>query len=480
MAEIQRNFRRKNQWQLPISKHINVNYRDYALYVLENRGIPSFYDGLTNVQRLIALSAPTSFDKTPSLIGTCFKEGYHHGDKSLIGAINKMARPFNCADEILIGDGFFGSPIDNSAAAPRYTSIKINSTFKNIIKENSFLNTRNDEDRWDPLWVDLPIGLVTSIVGIAVGYKTTVLPRNLDDIRNYFAGKTKEVKPYFKNFTGTVERFEKLNKTWVISGDFDIDNDKKIIQIKDLPPIVKFGSFLKKLYRIFEKFENKAKIENNSATHADLKITFRGHGNEWKMFKDLILKAIKIIVTEAPIFIKDGLVLEYEKIEDYLDDFKYRIAELAVNRIKHFLKLKEREISFNEAKIKFLEFMLVKKRTEKEIDAFLLKFPKDTSNKLNGILLRHLSDDELKRLKSNIKNFATDKVKLEKELKKKQTALNKLTDTTKSRGIANKASSIDLFMNESIDEIDGIEVFGVKEEKEEKEDELINDDNITN
>lgn len=65
---------------LGISKQIDINFRNYALYVLENRGIPSFYDALTNVQRVSLVNAPKSFSKTISLVGSCISNGYHHGD----------------------------------------------------------------------------------------------------------------------------------------------------------------------------------------------------------------------------------------------------------------------------------------------------------------------------------------------------------------------------------------------------------------
>lgn len=467
MGAIEKNKKRKNNWELPISKQINVNFRNYALYVLENRGIPSFYDALTNVQRLILLSAPTSFDKTVSLVGTCFKEGYHHGDAGLIGAINKLARPFNCADEMLLGDGFFGSSVDNAAAAARYTSVKINNKFKEIIKESHFLNTRDEEKKWDSLWVDIPIGLVTSIVGIAVGYKTTILPRSIEDIRNYFDGKIKEVFPSFKNFTGKVERYESLDRTWLISGEISFDDKNRSILITDLPPLLRYKSFLKKLNKIFEKFENRASVENNSTMKANLKILFKGDKEDWDSFKHFVEKATKILVTENPVFIKNGLVLEYNRIEDYLDDFKYRRAELNLRRSEYFLKTKDSEILFTKAKIEFLSFMLEKKRTEQEIDKFLLKFTKEISNKLNTILLRHLSDDELKRLEKNIIQFEKDKKGLEKEVSSLQKIFNKLTDTATKRGIKS-ISSVDLFLNENISELDGIEVFSAKDEEDEE------------
>lgn len=203
----------KKIYNLPISKQINTNFRGYALYVLENRGIPSFYDGLTNVQRFILVNSPSNFNKTISVVGACIADGYHHGDKSLTGAVNKLARPFGCSEQLLLGDGFFGTPVQQEPSAARYTSVKVSPSIAEMMRKNTFLNTRNDETGWNPLWVDLPIGLTTTIIGIAVGYKTTVLPRSLADMQKYLDGKIKEVKPVFKGFSGKITRYKGLDKS---------------------------------------------------------------------------------------------------------------------------------------------------------------------------------------------------------------------------------------------------------------------------
>lgn len=66
---------------LNISDQINHQYRTYALYVLQSRGIPNFYDALTPVQRLILENSPSKFNKTIGLVGEVIKTGlYHHGD----------------------------------------------------------------------------------------------------------------------------------------------------------------------------------------------------------------------------------------------------------------------------------------------------------------------------------------------------------------------------------------------------------------
>lgn len=66
---------------LTISDQINHQYRAYALYVLQSRGIPNFYDSLTPVQRIILENSPNSFSKTIGVVGEVIRTGlYHHGD----------------------------------------------------------------------------------------------------------------------------------------------------------------------------------------------------------------------------------------------------------------------------------------------------------------------------------------------------------------------------------------------------------------
>lgn len=442
--------------RLPISKQIDINYRNYALYVLEKRGIPSWYDGLTNVQRLILLNSGTTFDKTLSVAGACIKDGYHHGDASLSGAINKLAKPFGCSESILVGDGFFGSPIKPDAAAARYTSVKLNSKFSKIINENHFLNKKNDEGGWESLWMNYPIGLTTSIVGIAVGYKTTILPRKLEDIQDYYDGKIKEVKPFFANFTGKVERFQNMDKTWILSGDVTCNDARKEIIIKDIPHIIKFSSFSAKLEKIIESFGGRCRVDNDSSKKVNLRIVYSGYTQEWENFKSAVIKATKILVTETAVFVKDNIVIQYDKIEDYLDDFKYRQMQLRLERSRYFTNQTNLELEFNKAKKLYLEFMLQKKRSDAEIDAFLEQFMKQISARLNGILLRHLSNDELQRTVAKIKELEKQLKDLEKETSKLETTFAKMVDVSLTRGIKNKAAK-DLF--DEVETIDGIEVF---------------------
>jgi hypothetical protein len=450
-------------YPLNISRQIDTNFRNYALYVLENRGIPNFCDALTTVQRFILLNAPHSFNKTISLVGSCISSGYHHGDSSLTGAINKLARPFGNSEQLLLGDGFFGTPVNHEASAARYTSVKINPKISEIIQKSEFLNKKNEEDAWDPLWVDLPIGLTNTIIGIAVGYKTTILPRDLNDIQKYLDGKIKEIKPKFKGFNGKITRFKGLDKSWVIEGKTERNDSAHSIRVTELPPLMKYGSFLKKVDVLMTKYP--IKIINNSSTNVDIILQYNGPREEWSSFAEAVEKSAKMLVTETPVFVKDGLVLEYDKIEDYIDDYKYRIADLRVRRIEHFKQLNDDELQFSIFKEKYLLYMLEAKKgkmyTDEQVNSYLseltLGYPR-IRRRLDSILLKSLTEQELQRTRERAKEIQEELKKQEIDLNEARIIFSTMTDTAAKRGTQNHSNaSVNLFIEE---EIDGIEVFG--------------------
>ena len=472
---------KQKTYPLNISRQIDTNFRNYALYVLENRGIPNFYDALTNVQRFIMINAPASYNKTMSLVGSCMSDGYHHGDASLTKAINRLARPFGNSEQLLNGDGFFGSPVTQEASAARYTSIRINPTIADMIRKNNFLNTRDDEGSYDPLWVDLPIGLTNTIVGIAVGYKSTVLPRSLSQVQQFLDGEIKELIPYFKGFNGNVTRYKGMNKTWLIEGRIEINQKAKSIRVVELPPLMKYGSFLKKLDSIISGYN--VRLINNSLNEIDLTVTLSGSKEDWENFVIEVDRATKMLVTETPIFVKDGLVIEYEKIEDYINDFRYRLGDLKVRKLTYYMNVTDEELLFQKFKEKYLLFMLEgkakKMRTDVEIDEFLTELTVGYPNvrrRLDSIYLKSLSEDELKRTQKKIKDLTTELAKQKKDLAAAVKAFEKMTDTSLTRATTNRANSVtNLFAEE--DEIDGIEVFGSSNTYESEDEEVEADEN---
>jgi DNA gyrase/topoisomerase IV subunit A len=371
---------------------------------------------------------------------------------------------------LLEGDGFFGNPINTDAAAGRYTKVRITKETKNMIFSNSFLHTKDEEGIWDPFWTEIPVGLGTQITGIAVGYKTTILPRKISDIRQFIAGTRKTIKPYYQNFNGKISKVKGTSKTWLIEGTATVDDFEKSIVVTELPPMMKYKSFLKKISRIVETQGVSVTITNDSTTSIKFKIKLRTKGDrEWHAFRKNVVNATKMIVTETPVFIKDGAVIEYDKIEDYLIDFRYRVAEINLRKAEYTSNILSTDLKFNEAKLKYLKFMLEKKRKQKEIDAFLSKFDKSISTRLNNILLRALSNDEIIAVTVLIKELKGQIKQTKKSIKELTKIFNSMDDTANTRKIASSGKSTDLFAGE-MTEIDGIEVF-VGDEKYDEDDE---------
>lgn len=456
--------------KLPISKYIDTRFRDYAVYVLESRGIPSFYDALTPVQRYILMNSPTSFQKTLSVVGKSIEDGYHHGDRSLTGAISKLARPFGAALQVLEGYGFFGSEVCPEPAAARYTSVKLSTKSNEILKKYKYLTKKEPEGPYEPFWMDVPLGLTTTIVGIAVGYKTTILPRRLEDILKYLDGKTKVVKPYFENFTGTIEKYKGLNNSWILSSKINAAGNR--IEVRGIPPILKYSSVIKRLDWLFNRFDGSIRIINNSNTKVNIDIVYLGKKQEeWQEIQDFVYRVFSIIVTESPVFIKDSQVLVYESIEQYLDDYKWQLKRLLYNKHLYERNFLSSELDFNRAKKEFINFMLVKKRSVQEVDDFIKDFSDDVKDRLERLTSKKFTKDELLATEDRIKELINELKEKERELKVSTKDFETTEDPTLKRGINSKKVNANLFDVEDVKEVNGIYIWGGEDISVDEEDE---------
>lgn len=441
---------------LSITEQIDTQYREYALYVLQSRGIPNFYDFLTPVQRLIVLNSPNKFNKTVGLVGEVIKTGlYHHGDSSLSGAISKLAKPFGCSHQILDGDGFFGSPVNPSPSAPRYTSVKINPKIREIIDKHLDLNKTNEEGSYDWINVEFPVGLLTHMIGIAVGYRTNILPRKLEDVQEYLEGQQKLLKPYFKDFSGKISKFKNEDSTWIIESGFDVDPGKKTIRIFDLPPILRYDTFMIKLESKLESLGFDYKIENRSQSKCDLTVQMRSvDQNSFTAVCESISRLTKVIVKEDIVLVKDGCVIEFNCVKDYLDTFRVHLEEVRLNRLLKDSRDLSDELEFLEAKLKFLNFMVAKKRNNSEITEFLSGYSKRISDKLQRIEAVKLSLENIEETKKQIAEIKKEIAENKKLVSAQKSKFEKIKKQIKT-------SAKSLVKNSLFEptQIDGIEIY---------------------
>ena len=421
------------------------------------------------MQRLILENSPVKYNKTIGLVGEVIKTGlYHHGDSSLAGAISKLARPFGCSYGVLEGDGFFGSPVNPSPSAPRYTSVKINQKVKDIISKNYDLNEKNSEGGHDWIHTEIPIGLMTHVVGIAVGYRSNILPRKFEDVVEYLQGTPKLLKPYFKDFSGKITKYMNEENTWLIESGIEIDANKKVIRIFDLPPVMRYDSFINKLEDKLERPGHDYRIENRSQSKCDLIVSLKGISGGHDAFKDVceaVNKLCKIIVKEDIIFIKDGNVMEFSSVKEYLDHFRGHLELVRLKRLVRDEANYSRELAFLEAKLGFLNFMIEKKRSNDGIVKFLSGFEGWISARLQKIEIVKLSVEHIKQTEIDIQDLKNKIAKTKKEIKDQDKIYkSRMKDILKLvKGKNTRFNTTALF---EPTHSDGIEIFHVIEEHE--------------
>ena len=388
-------------------------------------------------------------------------------NSSLAGAISKLARPFGCSYQLLEGDGFFGSPVNPTPSAARYTSVKINPTVKTIVQQHSDLNEKNEEGGVDYLNLEVPIGLLTHIVGIAVGYRSNILPRKMEDIIEYLEGKNKVLKPYFRDFSGKIFKFEGSENTWLIESGYEVNPTKRSIRVFDLPPVMRYDSFMDKLYLKLDMLGYDYRISNESQSKCDLTIVFsKVTPKELEVISNSVKRLTQIVVKEDVVFVRNGSVAEFGSVKEYLDSFKVHLEEVRLKRLLRDEENFKDDLAFLEAKLKFLIFMSQKKRTNKEIEVFLSQFSQKISHRLSLIQIIKLSEDHIEETRKEIERIKA-KIKETQTLIKSQKKI--VSELQKKKPVLKSSKLMVSSTHQTPSEINGIEVFTLIEDEDSEE-----------
>ncbi|OIQ06553.1 MAG: DNA gyrase subunit A, partial [Rhodobacteraceae bacterium CG2_30_10_405] len=181
--------------QVSISDEMKTAYLDYAMSVIVSRAIPDLRDGLKPVHRRILFAmneTGNTFDKpyrkSARPVGDTMGKYHPHGDASIYDALVRMAQPFSMSLKLLDGQGNFGSMDGDSAAAMRYTEVRMDKPaaflLADIDKDTvDFQDNYDGKDR-EPkvLPARFPNMLVNGAGGIAVGMATNIPPHNLGEV----------------------------------------------------------------------------------------------------------------------------------------------------------------------------------------------------------------------------------------------------------------------------------------------------------
>ncbi len=181
--------------QVDISHEMKTAYLDYAMSVIVSRAIPDLRDGLKPVHRriLFAMSesgntAEKPYRKSARPVGDTMGKYHPHGDSAIYDALVRMAQPFSMSLKLLDGQGNFGSMDGDSAAAMRYTEVRMDKT-ANFLLADIDKDTVDFQDNYDGkdreptvLPARFPNMLVNGAGGIAVGMATNIPPHNLGEV----------------------------------------------------------------------------------------------------------------------------------------------------------------------------------------------------------------------------------------------------------------------------------------------------------
>ncbi|HUU75900.1 MAG TPA: DNA gyrase subunit A [Methanoregulaceae archaeon] len=178
-----------------IEDEMKSSYINYAMSVIIGRAIPDVRDGLKPVHRRSLFSMwemgntsdkPTK--KSARVVGDVMGKFHPHGDAAIYDTIVKMAQPFSYRYPLVEGQGNFGSIDGDSAAAMRYTEIRLNPIAEELLhdieKETVSFVPNFDQSLQEPtvLPAMVPNLLINGSSGIAVGMATNMPPHNITEV----------------------------------------------------------------------------------------------------------------------------------------------------------------------------------------------------------------------------------------------------------------------------------------------------------
>ncbi|MCH9645185.1 MAG: DNA gyrase subunit A, partial [Proteobacteria bacterium] len=178
-----------------IEDEMRDSYLEYAMSVIVGRALPDVRDGLKPVHRRVLYAMDVlgndynkAYKKSARIVGDVIGKYHPHGDTAVYDTIVRMAQPFSMRNILVDGQGNFGSVDGDSAAAMRYTEIRMAKLSHELLRDLD-KNTVDFIDNYDGsesepsvLPTRVPNLLVNGSSGIAVGMATNIPPHNLGEV----------------------------------------------------------------------------------------------------------------------------------------------------------------------------------------------------------------------------------------------------------------------------------------------------------
>ncbi|MBC9958022.1 DNA gyrase subunit A [Yimella sp. cx-51] len=178
-----------------LNTEMQRSYIEYAMSVIVSRALPDVRDGLKPVHRRIIYAMydggyrpDRGYNKCSRVVGDVMGQYHPHGDSAIYDAMVRLVQPWSLRYPLIDGQGNFGSPGNDGAAAPRYTECKMAPLAMELVRDID-QNTVDFEPNYDGktmqptvLPARFPNLLVNGSAGIAVGMATQIPPHNLGEV----------------------------------------------------------------------------------------------------------------------------------------------------------------------------------------------------------------------------------------------------------------------------------------------------------
>src|SRR6218665_3016610 len=181
--------------QVDLQVEMQRSYLDSAMSGIVGRALPEVRDGLKPVHRRVLYAMydggyrpDKAYSKCTRVVGDVMGQFHPHGDSAIYDALVRLVQPWSLRYPLALGQGNFGSPGNDGAAAPRYTETKMAPLAMEMVRDIDE-ETVDFQDNYDGrtqeptiLPARFPNLLVNGSVGIAVGMATNIPPHNLREV----------------------------------------------------------------------------------------------------------------------------------------------------------------------------------------------------------------------------------------------------------------------------------------------------------
>lgn len=421
-----------------------------------HRSLPSIMDGLKPSQRKILYSGLKRHksDKKEMRVAefsgyVTFQARYHHGEKSIIETVVKMAQTFVGANNVnyFLPNGNFGSRLKGGGdhASERYIHTNLNPLVLDIFNTNDDLVLDNLVDegiKVEPRYYMpvIPMILVNGTNGIGTAFSSTVCSHRLEDVCKAIIDKMNgkpfpKLKPYFRGFQGQLRNLEQGKYETI--GMYKIEPETNTIHICELP----VGMWTDKYKKFIEdKISNQTKkkyitsYENyctKNTIHFVLKLSSDGVRKYSKRDYEFILKDLNLkksfSTNNMHLFNAEGVVHKFKTTNEILEYFYGHRKRLYIERKAALIKELNKIVEKLKAQVMFIRYynqkkIIIRKKSKQELEDRLLelKFPQynnDDSNEksynyLTNMAIISLTNERAKKLEDKYKDMEDQLVNL--------------------------------------------------------------------